>query len=92
MVGDKFYPADKQTLDKIYDILVGYDDDVYGFIEHMATLVTAERIEYIGRNKNYTPMTVNLSGDHLGLVILCISLNKADEKYNSVPAITLSLK
>ena len=46
MVGDKFYPADKQTLDKIYDILVGYDDDVYGFIEHMSTLVTAERIEY----------------------------------------------
>ena len=65
MVGDKFYPADKQTLDKIYDILVGYDDDVYGFIEHMSTLVTAERIEYIGRNKNYTPMSVNLSGDHL---------------------------
>lgn len=65
MVGDKFYPADKPTLDKIYDILVGYDDDVYGFIEHMSTLVSSERIEYIGRNKNYRPMSVNLEGDHL---------------------------
>ena len=33
-----------------------------------------------------------LSGDHLGLVTLCISLNRADEKYSSVPGLTLSLK
>ena len=41
------------------------DIEPYGFIEHMSILDPAQRIEYIGKNKNYKPVTVNLSGDHL---------------------------
>ena len=49
--------ADKETLDKVYNILAA--DEVYGFIEHMNVLSPTERIEYIGANANYTPLTVN---------------------------------
>lgn len=49
--------ADKQTLDKIYNILAA--DEVYGFIEHMNVLSPTARIEYIGANANHTPLTVN---------------------------------
>lgn len=49
--------ADKATLDKIYNIISA--DGVYGFIEHMNVLSPTERIEYIGMNANYTPLTVN---------------------------------
>lgn len=41
------------------------DEEPYGFIEHMSILDPAQRIEYIGKNKNYSPMTINLAGDHL---------------------------
>lgn len=53
----KTYIADKETLDKVYNILAA--DEVYGFIEHMNVLSPTERIEYIGANANYTPLTVN---------------------------------
>lgn len=55
----KTYIADKETLDKCYNILAA--DGVYGFIEHMAILSPTERIEYIGINKDYTPISVNKS-------------------------------
>lgn len=55
----KTYIADKETLDKVYNILAA--DEVYGFIEHMNVLSPTERIEYIGANANYTPLTVNKS-------------------------------
>ena len=51
------YIADKETLDKVYNILAA--DEVYGFIEHMNVLSPTERIEYIGANAGYTPLTVN---------------------------------
>ncbi len=50
--------ADKTTLDKVYDFLLK-NNDIYGFIEHMNILSPTERIEYIGANANYTPLTVN---------------------------------
>ena len=53
----KTFIADKETLDKVYNILAA--DEVYGFIEHMNVLSPTERIEYIGANANYTPLTVN---------------------------------
>ena len=56
-MGNKTYIADKETLDKVYNILAA--DEVYGFIEHMNVLSPTERIEYIGANANYTPLTVN---------------------------------
>ena len=49
--------ADKETLDKVYAIVS--ENDCYGFIEHCAIKNPAQRIEYIGLNKNYTPLTVD---------------------------------
>ena len=50
MAGEKIYIADKETLDKVYNILAS--DPVYGFIEHNDILSPSARIEYIGLNKN----------------------------------------
>ena len=58
-MGEKIYVADKETLDKVYNILA--PEQVYGFIEHNDILAPGSRIEYIGANKNYTPFAVNLS-------------------------------
>lgn len=55
----RIYVADKETLDKCYNILSA--DGIYGFIEHCAILSPTERIEYIGMNADYTPLTVNKS-------------------------------
>lgn len=56
----RVYVADKETLDKIYDIVSA--DGVYGFIEHCATLAPDKRIEYIGKNVDYTPISVTMGG------------------------------
>jgi hypothetical protein len=53
----KTFIADKETLDKCYAILS--EQGEYGFIEHYSTLSPSARIEYIGINKNYTPLTIN---------------------------------
>lgn len=61
----KVYVADKETLDEVKanteEVLhiLGSDDNSFGFIEHMNTLSPTERIEYIGINKNYTPMSID---------------------------------
>lgn len=54
--------ADKATLDKVYNIVAA--DGVYGFIEHMDILSPSQRIEYIGMNAGYTPMTVTKGGGY----------------------------
>lgn len=56
----RIYVADKETLDKIYNIVSA--DGVYGFIEHCATLAPDKRIEYIGKNVDYTPISVTMGG------------------------------
>ena len=56
------YVADKETLDKVYNLLNA--DGVYGFIEHNSILAPASRIEYIGKNANYTPITVTKGGGY----------------------------
>ena len=53
----KTYIADKETLDKCYAILSA--DGIYGFIEHMDVLSPTARIEYIGQNKYFTPISLN---------------------------------
>lgn len=63
-MGKKTFLADKETLDKVYELLV--DDPVFGFIEHMNILSPSQRIEYIGLNADYTPMTRNGTGIDLG--------------------------
>lgn len=50
----------KTVVDKCYDILSA--DGVYGFIEHNAILSPSQRIEYIGMNKGFTPLTVTMGG------------------------------
>ena len=55
----KHFIADKETLDKVYDILKA--EEVYGFIEHFSETNPAKRIEYIGKNKDYVPITQDLS-------------------------------
>lgn len=54
-----FNVADKETLDKVYNILA--TDEVFGFIERNSVLAPGSRIEYVGANKDYTPLTVNKS-------------------------------
>lgn len=65
MAGEKIYIADKETLDKVYNILAS--DPVYGFIEHNDILSPSERIEYIGLNKNFTPLARNKDNGSMAL-------------------------
>ena len=58
--------ADKTTLDKIYNIIAA-SQGVFGFIEHMATLAPSQRIEYIGANANYRPISLNKSTGEMSL-------------------------
>ena len=65
----KTFIADKATLDsvnaKVSAILaIEKDEDVYGFIEHMDVLSPANRIEYIGLNKNFSPISVTMGGGY----------------------------
>lgn len=55
--GEKIYVADKETLDKVYNILAA--DPVWGFVEHMDVKSPSERITPIGLNKNYKNATRN---------------------------------
>lgn len=59
----KHFIADKETLDKVYDILKA--EEVYGFIEHLSETNPAKRIEYIGKNKDYVPITQDLSNSNV---------------------------
>ena len=59
MAGERMYIADKETLDKVYNMMAA--EPIYGFIEHNAILAPGSRIEYTGACKGYTPLTVNKS-------------------------------
>ena len=65
MAGEKIYIADKETLDKVYNILAA--DPIFGFIEHNDILSPTSRIEYIGLNKDYTPAVRNKTTGALSL-------------------------
>lgn len=54
---ERTYIADKETQDKIYNMLAA--DPIYGFIEHNDILSPSERIEYIGLNRDFTPLARN---------------------------------
>lgn len=56
-IGEKIYVADKETLDKVYNILAA--DPVWGFVEHMDVKSPSARITPIGLNKNYKNVTRN---------------------------------
>ena len=66
-MSERIYVADKATLDKVYENtqkllnnLVPLDSPVYGMIIHEADLDPATRVEYIGANKDFTPMMMNM--------------------------------
>ena len=59
-MSEKIYVADKETLDKVYNYLVEANP-VFGFIEHNDVMSATARIEYIGANKDYTPISLNKS-------------------------------
>lgn len=56
------YIADKETLDKCYAILAS--EQIYGFIEHNAILAPSQRIEYIGMNKGWNPISITMGGGY----------------------------
>jgi hypothetical protein len=51
----RVYVADKETLDKVYNILAV--EQIWGFVEHMNVKSPSARIEAIGINKNYKNVT-----------------------------------
>lgn len=68
-MSDKIYVADKPTLDSVNEkvsaiLAIEKDEDVYGFVEHMDILDPDERIEYIGLNKNFNPITITMGGGY----------------------------
>lgn len=54
--------ARQDTLEEVLNIIK--TEAVYGFIEHNAILAPGTRIEYIGANKNYTPITITKGGGY----------------------------
>lgn len=58
----KTFIADKETLDKVYAAVSAAP--YYGFIEHNAVLAPGQRIEYIGINKNWNPISVTMGGGY----------------------------
>lgn len=65
----KTYIADKETLDSVNEkvsaiLAIEKDENVYGFIEHMDVLSPSNRIEYIGLNKNFSPIKITMGGGY----------------------------
>lgn len=53
--------AIKASLSAIRAALVEAEEPVYGFIDHMGVDNPTQKIEYIGKNKDYAPMTMDMS-------------------------------
>lgn len=65
---EKIFVADKATLDKalentqkLLNHLVPTESPIYGMIVHEQDLNPSTRVEYIGANKDFTPMTMNMT-------------------------------
>lgn len=54
--------ARQDTLEEVLNIIK--TEPVYGFIEHEATLAPSQRIEYIGANAKYNPITITMGGGY----------------------------
>lgn len=61
-MAEKVNIARQDTLEDVLNIVK--TEAVYGFIEHNAILAPGSRIEYIGANKNYSPITVTKGGGY----------------------------
>lgn len=65
----RVYIADKETLDQVKALVEQLQagasaQPVYGFIEHNAVLEPSQRIEYIGANRSWSPITVTMGGGY----------------------------
>lgn len=61
----KTFIAQKDTLDAaLAGVAVSKADLVYGFIEHNAVLDPSQRIEYIGANIDYSPISITMGGGY----------------------------
>lgn len=58
----KNYIARQDTLEEVLNIVK--TEPVYGFIEHNAILAPGSRIEYIGANANYAPISITMGGGY----------------------------
>ena len=54
------FVAAQYAVDEISKIL--NEENVYGFVEHMDVLDPNERVDYIGLNKTYSPITITMGG------------------------------
>ena len=52
--------ARQDTLEEVLNIIK--TEPVYGFIEHEAILSPGSRIEYVGANAKYNPISVTMGG------------------------------
>lgn len=59
-MGNRVNIAQQDTLEEVLSLLK--TEAVYGFIEHCNILSPGSRIEYIGLNKDYAPLTVTMGG------------------------------
>lgn len=58
----KVFIARQDTLEEVLNIIK--TEPVYGFIEHEAILSPGSRIEYVGANAKYNPITVTMGGGY----------------------------
>ena len=61
-MGKRVNIAQQDTLEEVLSLLK--TEAVYGFIEHNNILSPGSRIEYIGLNKDYAPLTVTMGGGY----------------------------
>lgn len=61
-MGNKVNIARQDTLEEVLSIIK--TEPVYGFIEHEAILAPGARIEYIGANAKYNPITITMGGGY----------------------------
>lgn len=54
--------ARQETVEEILSIVK--TGSVYGFVEHCGTLAPGSRIEYLGANKAYNPITITMGGGY----------------------------
>lgn len=60
----RIYIADQPTMLELRALTAGQGDPVYGYVEHMAETDASKRIDYIGANKDFTPLTVTMGGGY----------------------------
>lgn len=62
MTGDEVYGALSGEIDDVKNLInQKIPEDVYGFIEHQGIMDPPSRVEYIGKNKFFNPISIDLT-------------------------------